>query len=733
VSTGAKKSGGSTQVLANPSESLDLSGKYSRLTSYGLRQINKEISSQKESIDPKKIAENIYEFAIEGDPSKILDPSFHEHLDLTKEEIIDELTKLEGMDRVRSLLFASKVLNELEQIVEAKKKDQEDVSVEYSSSSYKSAPIPNNSFINSSDVNVTLQLPYFDTAELITGVYRSGDPGVAATPYVRLEDSVYEYSFEKSVQASIVGALGSATILPEENFNDNLIFYLRGSLQGFLGLEKSLGDFSLRSGAQITPALFTARNSHDGIDIPIHIGGSAAYKITPGMYIALGAITEFVTVPNEIQDPSTFRPTPNYVDLFGLINSSIGAVEGGVRLYRDVEEIRVSYSSPTLGIGDHFWMRGMLSGQMSVDGVPAPIAPPSIFLTLDFGIPIDGDVVKRVEASTSLDMTAGISASGEEDAPNGYSYQTGNDFIVGNVRDAFFNQQGKRFYVCSDVKDVRFRQANGDDNMICRELGADEVEAFKCPKDSDQCRFEEHYGRGIYRQYNLRRTEMLGYNNIRDIYRYESVGKPKFVMGDNILSALYNSEDLSTFVRSMRGASYEDQISALHFLAYLAYETYDETGTVSIKGMGKVNSASNNEKYKAARNSLFNPDKSEHLTVCRGIAPLITEIAGEWGLEAYSVVVHTGNMGHVVSMVREKDGRLDFINWGDEAVYSRSKTITEAIQDFVRIMDFPPQTLFDLYGPDGTFVKRIKTNEGRMLEEATTPPDKINLFLRHMD
>lgn len=576
------------------------------------------------------------------------------------------------------------------------------------------APVPNGSIISSSQVEYWQRVN--SRGQFKTGLYRSGDDGVAATPYAAFQYQALKLR-SKYLESDVIGGMGIFGILPSDEFKERYIAGVDPSLLAFAGSEQILaGGLSLREGAEIKAVLPVGIHRMVDLIAPIDAGVSLGKSFGNSSLVA-GGMAGFYAGRNDVQDGLDV-PLPLFNSAGPFASWTTPIVNGRVswNFYRNGSEFAASLFKgveiPHVSGLFTFSLTG--SGGIEGEWMAQPFA---CFASIEYRLarPKWG-----VSATSSVDMT-----SSRYDRIAGTTYDLGiKDARIDEISSLFANENDPTGTVVSCHRNAP------------RDVGISYSCTTPMSKHELYCR-EDAGGLSCTDPHS---DPMLNYHISRfsdddpftiDLFTID--GRPE-IPSDGFshnpaIGALMINENFNAFASALNSLSYWEKLSALNALAKLLYRTYDYDGLNSASGRGNVNSASYQEMYAEARNVLFNPDDVKTTSVCRGFAKFIAHLAGMWGLEAHAVGIDKKNNGHVIVMLREPGGSYIFVDKGNDMVATRARTALEALTSYAAETGLPPQLGFTIYDDDGKFERYLQTNEGRMLEKSTTPESKLVPFL----
>lgn len=568
-------------------------------------------------------------------------------------------------------------------------------------------PIPNGSFINGAQVNIWQRI---NGRGLINGgVYRSGDPGTALTPYSSLRYNLLKLD-SPFAKANVTVGVGAYAILPDQHFSDRSILGTISSMAAFAGFEQPLfGGLHLRAGVEAKPSVYFGRNQPENFDIPWRAGFSFGTRVSSHSSFAVGARTDFQVFPRNVQDIYSIGPNYDNTAVFTSWISPIIDARVELDLPRNERVLagRLQKSVPVFG----GLMTFSLTGRASLGGEWSAY-PPGMFFGVGYSTANDSN-------------THGVSVKVDIDPHPSRFNQNGNSTV------AYYATEMQHF------NDIISRLQSG--GIACSGPDPHNAQRYTCLLDGSNDTCSENNNKTLTCTHAMPDVANAISYQVKPLaapgdpnHTYYGVnGTPSILSGDPVIQAISNSQNLSSFVTALNSLNYEQRLEAINTLAYFLYQkSFDGRGEASGSGGGRVNTVSHETVYAMAHNAIVDPNNVEKTTVCRGIAAFIADVAHRVGFESHAVTVQQSNMGHVVVMLRapNADG-YSFINRGDTIISTGGTTAIEALQTFSKMNNYPPQVRFVLYDHGGRYERTLLTNEGRMLYESVTPPDQLQPFL----
>lgn len=193
------------------------------------------------------------------------------------------------------------------------------------------------------------------------------------------------------------------------------------------------------------------------------------------------------------------------------------------------------------------------------------------------------------------------------------------------------------------------------------------------------------------------------------------------VAADPIFAEFVRQPDLESFASATNGISEDEKLRALNTYAALLYVTFNYSGSSAIENI------THNEIYASITNYIL-AGGIQQTSDCGGISKEVARLASLWGFEAHPVG-HLLNYGkHAAALVRRGNGAYVVINYGRGIISTDRTSVSEALELYAKAMGLPPSLEFVVYDENGENPRSLKTREGQMLMEATTP-SRINRFL----
>lgn len=602
-------------------------------------------------------------------------------------------------------------------------------------------PIPSTtgSFANATQMGFWKKIG--DDGQLNGGLYRSGDLGTTVTPYASYLKNFFKLDQHHgpfSLHSKIDGGFGGYVLIPDRNVSEDYAPGFIPSIRGFLGAEQRILGFKLRGGIEQAAAIpFGKRQSPFPI-APLTAGASIGRQVRSA-HFSLGMVQHWYLMASDVQDPS---PTWNRDHVSTFFNITLPGIAGqvGMDYFRNESRLKIQLSKlfPMLGGTGSF----SLAADVATKGQWSS-ADHGTFLLFGFS-GADSGGKQGVFLKTAID----IRQKPEEAYEPGYYKQ--NDIQKWSpdttMRQASLDTSQLRFsceqktrhdegvnytYYSCDIgtyyKDANLGIDMGIDpgsKVDCYENKTGD--ALTCQVTQYDKKSKDHYDpKGYGVQFELKRE----FNDPYSLYRIQGHLNIQAAK-DTPLALMQESPNLGSFIQALKKMPDDKHMEALNMLTRMAYATYDETGLDFAFGNDRINSIGRDEIYQTVRDQIFNPGKTDKTTVCRGIAKMIASVANDLGYESHAVTLNTGGNLHVITALRKYGENFRFINYGQGTEYSYTRKLEEALLVFAHNNGYPPQLQFVVFDHNGRYERTLITNEGRLLQESTTPPSVLDGFLR---
>lgn len=544
------------------------------------------------------------------------------------------------------------------------------------------------------------------------GVFRSGDPGVAATPYASYQRRVFRYQNPHFLTNLAVG-VGAFAQLPDENFAERYSVGIIPSARLLMGLQqKPGGGFTFREAAGANVILpVGVRMNADAVMAPLEVGASVRKEFSRSTSVVLGARALFYPFPENVQDIS-LNINHDATNFFAKLESPVVDLTTGLSFYNNKEtlgQVRLSRTFQNVTVS--------LQGQASLTGDSWASAAHTVLLGLNYEAVKDG---AGVIARTHLNLRPA---------------EASNSFLAAGPQ-----------YDFASIDKVQSFGKPGDEVTCKRELpyhkDGKEYYLYTCPVDSakqvkltcaqtpgtdpkKQLDVTCSYQNGSYKaQYGLTWLDSKGEERHFRISKGLNV-----VAGKGVVSTMLESKSLADLENRLAQLSEAEQAQVINLWLSLLYKSYNTDGLRFLLGTKSVNQISLEEMFTAGQAYMRDPDSVDTSTVCRGIARFGAHLGHVAGFHAHVVALRTDGDSHVVAFLRKPGGHYKVLNYGDDVFETTAVDLPNAILQFSKARNYPPQIRTVIFDHEGKYERTFITNEGRLLIEATTPQNKFEQFL----
>lgn len=605
-------------------------------------------------------------------------------------------------------------------------------------------PIPSTtgSFANATQLGFWKKMG--DDGQLNGGLFRSGDLGTTVTPYASYLKNFFKLDQHHglfSLHSKIDGGFGGYVLIPDRNVSEDYAPGFIPSIRGFLGAEQRILGFKLREGIEQAAAIPLGKRQGTLPNAPLTAGASIGRQVRSA-HFSLGMVQHWYLTASDVQDQS-LAWNRDHVSTFFNITLPGMAGQVGMDYFRNESRLKIQLSKlfPMLGGTGSF----SLAADVATKGQWSSVDHGTFLLFGFSGADRGGN--QGVFLKTAVDIRQ---KPGETYEPAFYKQNDTQKWDpYTTMRQTRLNTSQLRFscekvsghdegnsysyYECdigSNYKDKNLGADMGIEpgsKVYCNENKAGDTLSCQVGQyDKNRKNYDNPNG---YKEYSVQFELKREVNDPYSLYLIQ--GHLNIQADENTpLALMQQSPSLGSFIQALKTMPDDKKMEALNMLARMAYATFDNTGLDFAFGNDRINSIGRDEIYQTVRDQIFDPGKTDKTTVCRGIAKMIASVANDLGYESHAIALNAGKILHVVTALRKYGEEFSFINYGNGTENTYSRKLEEALLVFAHNNGYPPQLQFVVFDHNGRYERTLITNEGRLLQESTTPPSVLDGFLR---